>query len=130
MGFWLEIVTLVVPGFNDTQGELESMARFVAGVSLEIPWHVTACHQDYKMISIQGTTSGGLLQAVKAGREAGLKFVYAGNLPGTVGEWEDTRCSCCLATLIQRRGFRVLENRIGSDGLCPECGAPIPGVWS
>jgi pyruvate formate lyase activating enzyme len=121
---------LVVPGFNDTPSELESMARFIASVSPNIPWHVTAFHQDYKMVSIENTAAGSLLRAAEVGRNAGLKFVYAGNLPGMVREWEDTCCPGCHATLIRRRGFRILENRIGSDGLCPECNTSIPGVWS
>jgi pyruvate formate lyase activating enzyme len=129
MGFWLEIVTLVVPGFNDSQEELASMAKFIAGISPNIPWHVTAFHQDYKMVSIQNTAPGGLLRAAQAGRDAGLKFVYAGNLPGTVGGWEDTCCPGCHATLIRRRGFRIIENRMGVSGSCPECAASIPGVW-
>ncbi len=135
MGFWLEIVTLVVPGFNDSPEELESIAKFIAGISPNIPWHVTAFHQDYKMVSIQDTSGGCLLRAAEAGRDAGLKFVYAGNLPGMVGAWEDTCCPGCNATLIRRRGFRVVENRIaenmlGSGAFCPDCNASIPGVWT
>jgi pyruvate formate lyase activating enzyme len=129
MGFWLEIVTLVVPGFNDSPAELEAMAKFISGVSPGIPWHVTAFHPDYKMVQIQSTAKDGLLRAARTGREAGLKFVYAGNLPGRVGAWEDARCPGCEATLIRRRGFRILENRIGPGGVCPECGASIPGVF-
>jgi len=129
MGFWLEIVTLLVPGFNDTPSELQSMAKFIAGISADIPWHVTAFHPDYKMISNQNTDGDNLLRAAEIGRDAGLKFVYAGNLPGRVGGWEDTRCPGCKATLIQRSGFRIGHNRIGSRGLCPECATRIPGVW-
>jgi pyruvate formate lyase activating enzyme len=130
MGLWLEIVTLVVPGFNDSPAELASMARFIAGVSAEIPWHLTAFHQDYKMTSQEDTSEATLLRAAAIGRDAGLKFVYAGNLPGEVGTWEDTRCPACNAAVIRRRGFRILENRAGLDGGCAECGARIPGVWS
>jgi pyruvate formate lyase activating enzyme len=135
MGLWLEIVTLVVPGFNDSQEELKSMPRFIAGISPNIPWHVTAFHQDYKMVSIQDTATDCLLRAAEAGREAGLKFVYAGNLPGMVGAWEDTCCPGCNTTLVRRRGFRVVENRIaknlfGSGAFCPDCSASIPGVWT
>jgi len=81
------------------------------------------------MVSIQDTSRDCLLRAAEAGREAGLKFVYAGNLPGMVGAWEDTCCPACNSTLIRRRGFRVVENRISSDGLCSECSTSIPGVW-
>lgn len=129
MGFWLEIVTLIVSGFNDSLAELEAMAKFIAGVSADIPWHVTAFHPDYKMISPGDTSAKTLLRAVEIGRAAGLKFVYAGNLPSEVGGCEDTCCPACDATLIRRRGFRILENRMSDDAACPECGVRIPGVW-
>jgi len=129
MGFWLEVVTLVVPGFNDSTEELSAIAKFLANISTEIPWHVIAFHQDYKMTSPQNTSAATLVRAAEIGRGAGLKFVYAGNLPGHVGAWEDTRCPQCSATVIRRRGFHVLENRIGERGACPECGCRIPGVW-
>ena len=130
MGFWLEIVTLVVPGFNDSRSELESIAKFIAGVSPHVPWHVTAFYPDYKMLALENTPASTLLVAAEIGRAAGLKFVYAGNLPNAVGSWENTRCPACHATLVRRRGFRILENRISEDGLCPECGGEIPGVWT
>jgi pyruvate formate lyase activating enzyme len=130
LGFWLEIVTLVIPGFNDSSLELEAMARFIAGISPEIPWHVTAFHQDYKMTSPEDTSEATLLRAAEIGRNCGLKFVYAGNLPGDVGPWEDTQCPACHETLIRRRGFRILANRIGAEGDCPNCGSRLPGVWT
>jgi pyruvate formate lyase activating enzyme len=70
-----------------------------------------------------------LLRAAQIGREEGLHFVYAGNLPGEVGQWEDTRCPGCNARLIERRGFRVVRDRIGEAGAGPECTRPIPGFW-
>ncbi len=128
-GFWLEVVTLVVPGFNDSNAELQDIARFLASISPDIPWHVTAFHKDYKMTGPDETRAGTLLRAAEIGREAGLHFVYAGNIPGAVGEWEDTRCPGCGATLVERRGFRVLRNRV-EKGACPECRRGIPGVWN
>jgi pyruvate formate lyase activating enzyme len=127
-GFWVEVVTLVVPGFNDSDEELGDIARFLVSVSPDIPWHVTAFHKDYKMTGPDDTTVATLLRAAELGRRAGLHFVYAGNIPGAVGEWEDTRCPGCGATLVERRGFRVLRNRI-EEGKCPECRRGIPGVW-
>lgn len=128
MGFWVEIVTLVVPGFNDGDDELRAMARFIAEVSPDIPWHVTAFHPDYKMTEPPRTRTDHLLRAYDAGKEAGLHFVYAGNLPGSVGDCESTFCPSCRACLIRRQGFMVLENRMmGSQ--CPDCGTSIPGVW-
>jgi pyruvate formate lyase activating enzyme len=129
MGFWLEVVTLVVPGFNDSDEELRGMAEFLAGISCDIPWHVTAFHKDYKMLGPENTPPATLLRAAGIGRAAGLRYVYAGNLPGETGSLEDTRCPACHATLVARRGFRVLRNRIASDGKCPDCGTAIPGIW-
>jgi pyruvate formate lyase activating enzyme len=129
MGFWLEIVTLVVPGFNDSESELGGIAAFLAGISRDIPWHVTAFHKDYKMTGPEDTPPGTLLHAAALGRDAGLRYVYAGNLPGETGELENTRCPSCGQAVIERRGFRVLRNLLSSDGTCPACGTAIPGVW-
>jgi pyruvate formate lyase activating enzyme len=127
-GFWLEVVTLIVPGFNDSEGELRQIAKFLASVSKEIPWHVTAFHQDYKMQDRSPTAADTLKRAAEIGYEAGLQFVYAGNLPGLVGGYENTRCPSCQKTLIARRGFEILENHL-ANGSCPSCKSKIPGVW-
>lgn len=128
-GFWVEIVTLIIPGFNDSDDELRDIARFLASVSPDIPWHVTAFHPDYKMTAPDPTRVATLLRAAEIGREEGLHFVYAGNLPGHVGNWENTTCPGCHTLLVERVGFRVLKNRI-DGGSCPDCGRRIPGVWS
>ncbi|HEC22323.1 MAG TPA: AmmeMemoRadiSam system radical SAM enzyme [Chloroflexi bacterium] len=130
LGMWVEVVTLIIPGMNDSDDELRDAARFISSVSPDIPWHVTAFHPDYKMTDRGATPASTLLRAAEIGVEAGLKFVYAGNLPGHLREWEDTRCPTCRATLIKRRGFWVLENRITAEGTCPSCGTAIPGIWS
>jgi pyruvate formate lyase activating enzyme len=129
MGFWLEVVTLVVPGFNDSDAELTQIAEFLAGISADIPWHVTAFHQDYKMTGPENTPAATLVRAAAIGRAAGLHYVYAGNLPGLTGSLEDTRCPQCHSTLVERRGFRVLRNRLAGSGECPDCRTRIPGLW-
>ena len=129
-GIWCEVVTLVVPGFNDSEGELAAIAEFLASVSPEIPWHVTAFHPDYKMTDPPRTPVATLLRAAELGRRVGLRFVYAGNLPGQVGELEHTFCPSCRTLLVARWGFEVLENRITPSGQCPSCQTPIPGRWS
>ncbi|HJT87456.1 MAG TPA: AmmeMemoRadiSam system radical SAM enzyme [Bryobacteraceae bacterium] len=129
LGYWMEIVTLVIPGFNDSDGELRSMAEFLAGISRDIPWHVTAFHKDYKMTGPDDTPAATLLRAAQIGSAAGLRYVYAGNLPGDTGHWENTFCSRCGTTVIERYGFRVLRNRVTAEGDCPDCAAPLPGVW-
>ena len=127
-GIWLEVLTLTIPGFNDSDEELTKAARFVASVSKDIPWHVTAFHPDYKMREPGATPAATLVRACEIGTAEGLRFVYAGNAPGRVGDWENTRCPRCAATLIERFSFRVLSNRI-EDGRCPDCGEAIPGRW-
>jgi pyruvate formate lyase activating enzyme len=129
-GFWVEIVTLVVPGFSDDAEDIKRMAEFLASVDPLMPWHMTAFHPDYKMTEgYRDTTTDDLRKIVEIGKDAGLKYMYPGNLPGRVGEWENTRCHHCSATLIKRMGFVVLENRMKEDGLCPDCRKPIPGIW-
>ncbi|HWR52588.1 MAG TPA: AmmeMemoRadiSam system radical SAM enzyme [Bryobacteraceae bacterium] len=127
MGFWLEVVTLVVPGFNDSEGELRRMADFLAGVSPFVPWHVTAFHQDYKMDGPRNTTADDLARAVGIGRSAGLRYVYAGNIHGC--GLEDTRCHSCGGALVRRRGYQILADHITPDGRCPKCSELIPGAW-
>jgi pyruvate formate lyase activating enzyme len=132
LGFWLEVVTLIVPGFNDGDAELRSIAKFLAGIAPEIPWHVTAFHPDYKMDESAGYTHGTpvatLLRAYDIGKEAGLSFVYPGNLPGRVGDREDTFCPHCGRVAIRRRGFTVLAKTMKKDS-CSGCGKRIPGYW-
>ncbi|MBI2423630.1 MAG: AmmeMemoRadiSam system radical SAM enzyme [Candidatus Hydrogenedentes bacterium] len=128
MGFWVEIVTLVIPGFNDSTEELAEIAAFLAQVDVNLPWHVTAFHPDYKMMDRNRTGMDTLNRAWVAGKEAGLHFVYPGNLPGAVGARENTCCPACEHLLIKRHGFYVLENRMAGSA-CPDCGARIPGVW-
>ena len=130
MGTWLEIVTLLIPGFNDSDSELRHLTEFLRDVSPEIPWHVTAFHQDYKMTAPSDTRPTDLARAAAIGREAGLRYVYAGNLPGQVGPLEDTRCHQCGETLIERYGYSIQEYRLTADGKCPSCKTAIPGRWS
>src|SRR5215471_2411193 len=105
MKIWLEIVTLIIPGFNDSDQELKDIAQFLSRISPDIPWHVTAFHQDYRMTDPDNTPVATLLRAVEIGKTAGLNFVYAGNVPGVVGGLENTYCPGCGDLLIERRGF-------------------------
>ncbi len=127
-GIWLEVLTLVVPGFNSSDEELTKIAEFIASVSVDVPWHVTAFHRDYKMTANDDTDARTLLRAAEIGHRAGLRYVYPGNLPGQVGDGESTRCPTCARLLIGRIGFRVTSNVL-TDGACPDCGTAIPGRW-
>lgn len=127
-GIWLEVLTLVVPGFNDSEEELGRSAGFLAELSPDIPWHVTAFHPDYKFTDREATPVRSLLLAAEIGRGAGLRYVYAGNLPGKVATYENTYCPHCEALLVERRGF-ALRRYLLQGGCCPQCQAPIPGRW-
>jgi len=129
MGVWLEIVTLLIPGFNDSPAELDRLTAFLAGVSPDIPWHVTAFHKDYRMSDPDDTTPDMLVSAAERGQRNGLRYVYAGNLPGRVGDFENTRCHGCRALLVERHGYLVTRYTLTENGACPECGMVIPGRW-
>ena len=129
LGVWVEIVTLVIPGFNDSESELTDIAQFLAGISKDIPWHCTAFHKDYKMRGPDNTTAEQLVRACEIGAAAGLRYCYAGNLPGRVGPWEDTRCPGCHEVVIKRSGYHVREYRVTDAGNCPACNTAIAGYW-
>ena len=128
LGKWVEIVTLLIPGMNDDDRELTQIAEFIAGVSVDIPWHVTAYRPEYKMHAPGSTPVSTLLRGVRLGREAGLRYVYAGNMPGMVGNAEHTICHACNGLLVERYGFRITANRMKGSH-CPDCGTEIPGRW-
>ena len=126
-GVWVEATTLVVPGFNDSPGELRDCAEFLASVSADLPWHVSAYHAAYEWRQgPERTPPATIRRAAETGRTAGLRYVYAGNLAG--GECGDTLCPACGACLVARRGFQVRQLNL-RDGACPTCAAPIAGVW-
>ena len=130
MGLWMEIVTLLIPGFNDSDDELKRLTQFLADISPYIPWHATAFHKDYKMTDPGDTTPEGLMRAAAIGKEAGLRYIYAGNLPGQVGDLENTRCHNCGELLVERFGYLITGYRLTPEGCCPSCGTAIPGRWA
>lgn len=130
LGFWVEAVTLVIPGFNDSPEELWQAARFLASVSRDIPWHVTAFHPDYKMEDRMATPAGKLKEAAEIGQEAGLHYVYAGNIPGRVGTLENTYCPRCSQAVIERKGYTLQSYHITAEGRCAFCGEKLAGIWT
>jgi pyruvate formate lyase activating enzyme len=128
-GLWVEVVTLLIPGLNDDPQELWDLTSFVASVSRDIPWHVTAYHPEYKRFENPPTSAADLQKAADIAQEAGLRYVYAGNLPGRVGSLEDTHCPGCGSTLIKRRGYTITGYAITEDGKCPQCAQGIAGFW-
>ena len=129
-GVWVEIVTLLIAGFNDSAAELAGLTEFIASVSPDIPWHVTAFHQDYRMADPANTTPAMLMRAAEIARRSGLRYVYAGNQPGRVGELEHTHCAGCGERLIARYGYFIQDYGLQPDGSCPHCRVKIPGIWS
>ena len=130
LGLWVEVVTLVIPGFNDSTEELLEAGRFITSISPDIPWHVTAFHPDYKMTEPDPTPVKTLQRAAEIGQEAGLKFVYAGNLPGSLREYENTCCPKCQTLLVERTGYVIHQYRLTETGACPKCSTKIPGIWT
>jgi pyruvate formate lyase activating enzyme len=125
LGIWVEVTTLVVPGENDTEEELSGIAKFIAGVDKNIPWHVSRFHPDYKFRDRSATPETTLKKAQGLGSKAGLNYIYVGNVWG----WgNDTYCHNCKKLLIKREGFAVLEYNI-AQGKCSFCKAVIPGVF-
>ncbi len=129
-GVWVEVTTLVVPGMNDSDEELTDIARFIAGdLDPDVPWHVSRFHSDYQWDhSTPPTPLETLGRAVAIGRQAGLRFVYSGNVPGD--ENESTLCPSCGAMLIRRVGYAIRSNRLTRAGRCPDCDAEVAGRWS
>jgi pyruvate formate lyase activating enzyme len=126
LGVWVEITTLLIPDMNDSDEELGDIARFVHSVDPGIPWHVSRFYPQYRMTDRGATTVESIRRARTIGLEAGLRYVYAGNVPGDEGE--RTFCWKCGAPLIERYGFQVVSNRM-HGGCCPDCGAVIDGIW-
>jgi pyruvate formate lyase activating enzyme len=126
LGIWLEVTTLLVPGENDSEAELRELAGFLAGLDPGIPWHISRFHPTYRLTNIHATPPETIRRAREIGYEAGLKYVYTGNLPGDSGE--KTFCHQCGERLIDRYGFSVQAIEI-TDGRCPKCESLIPGVW-
>jgi pyruvate formate lyase activating enzyme len=125
-GIWIELTTLVIPGLNDSDDELQGIATFIVdNLGVDTPWHVSRFHPTYQLMDRPRTPVETLRRARDIGRAAGLRYVYEGNVPGEGGE--NTWCPSCSSLLITRSGFIIESNRI-TDGGCPDCGAPVAGV--
>jgi pyruvate formate lyase activating enzyme len=125
LGIWVEVTTLVVPQENDNQEELEGIARFIAGVDKNIPWHISRFHPNYQLTKHSATPLETLEKAAGLGRQAGLNYIYLGNV---WGEGNDTHCPHCKKLLIRRQAFGVLDNHI-KGGKCAFCKQEIAGIF-
>jgi pyruvate formate lyase activating enzyme len=129
-GFWMEVVTLIVPGWNDSEEELRTASRYISSISNKIPWIVWNFHKDYNMHSPDDATFNDVSRAASIGRSEGLLFTYAGVQPGLVGDFEKTKCPCCNKIVINRTGYQLTDYAIDLAGNCSFCGFEIPGIWS
>jgi pyruvate formate lyase activating enzyme len=129
-GFWLEVVTLLIPEWNSSDSEIRDIARFLASVSEEIPLHLWRFRRNYRMMDANEVDVSLLVRAGNIARNEGLHYVYAGVMPGLLGDLEHTLCPSCAALLVQRVGYQVTKYRITADGRCPSCGKKIPGLWT
>lgn len=120
---WVEVTTLVVPGQNDSEEELQKIAEFLAGLDISIPWHISRFYPQYKMDDLESTPMDLLKRAYEIGKNAGLCYVYLGN----VGRGNNTYCYQCRALLIERYGFSIESYQI-KEGRCPQCGSLVDGV--
>jgi len=125
-GVWLEITTLLIPGYNDSDGELRQIAEFIYDVDANMPWHVTGFYPTYKLTNAPPTSVDTLVRARQIGLDTGVRYVYTGNRPGVIGE--NTYCPQCGTVVISRSGFRVTGSSLAA-GTCAGCGAKIAGVW-
>ncbi|MDD8031921.1 MAG: AmmeMemoRadiSam system radical SAM enzyme [Acidobacteriota bacterium] len=126
LGIWVEVTTLIIPGINDSEEELRDIARFLAGVDCDLPWHLSRFHPDYNYFEAPATPLSALEKARDIGRAEGLRYIYLGNV---WGEGEDTFCPNCGQLLIKRDGFMVKSIRL-TNGRCPNCHYQIAGVFS
>lgn len=126
-GVWIEVTTLIVPDFNDGEEELRALTEFIAGLSPEIPWHVSRYHPVRDNFSECPTAEEKIMLAIKIGESSGLKNIYAGNV--RMEKYNDTRCSGCGEVLIRRDGFFGTDSNVGEDGSCPKCKTRLAGVF-
>jgi len=122
---WVEVTTLLIPGLNDSKEEIRAMAEFLKNISAELPWHLSAYYPQYKS-SIKATETDKITEAVAIGKSAGLKYVYAGNIPAN--NLENSFCPACGKLLISRHGYNIMENNI-EDGRCRFCKGRINGFF-
>jgi pyruvate formate lyase activating enzyme len=127
LGIWVEVTTLLIPTVNDSDAQLRQIARFIYELGPETPWHISRFYPTFQMTDLPPTPLESVRRGREIGQEAGLKYVYTGNLPGDEGE--STFCPGCQQRIIHRQGYAILETQL-TAGRCGRCGTPIDGVFS
>lgn len=125
-GIWEEVTTLIIPGFNDSEQELQQIAQFLVKISPDLPWHISAFYPAYKMSATPSTSKETLIKAYQIGKQVGLKYVYTGNIPD--GNYESTYCFKCGTKIIERWGIEMIKNNL-KDNKCPKCEEKIAGEF-
>ena len=126
MGIWEEVTTLIIPGLNDSEEELNQIAEFLSDISKDLPWHISAFYPAYKMLNTPPTPQKTLIKAYNIGKKAGLQYVYTGNIPDV--NYESTYCPKCGTKIIERWGIEMIKNNL-QNGKCLQCGENILGRW-
>lgn len=126
LGIWIELTTLIIPGYNDEEAHLRAIAEFIAEIDVNIPWHVTGFYPTYKLQDAAPATVSVLRRARRIGIDTGLHYVYTGNLPDQDGC--NTYCGGCRKELVSRGGMAAMT-KYSFNGTCPQCGCRIPGIW-
>jgi len=127
MGIWIEVTTLIIPGFNDSKKELKQIVKFLVGISKDLPWHISAFYPCYKMLTQSPTSQEILINACEIGKKAGLRYVYTGNIPDS--NHESTYCPKCNSLIIERWDMETLENNLKNEQ-CAKCKTKIKGIWN
>jgi pyruvate formate lyase activating enzyme len=126
---WFEITTLLIPGLNDSDAELDALTRWVAErLGPDVPLHFTAFHPDWKMLDRPPTPPATLARARRIGLANGLRYCYTGNVHDPEGG--TTFCHACGASLIVRDWYEIRAWHLTDDGRCPGCGTPCAGVFA
>jgi pyruvate formate lyase activating enzyme len=126
LGVWVEVTTLIIPSYNDSEKDLNDIIDFIISVDPAIPWHVSQFYPTYKLMDAPRTPAETLRWAREMGIKKGLKYVYEGNVPGEGGE--STYCTNCKEILIERFGYKILSNKM-NDGICFNCNESVEGIW-
>lgn len=130
LGYWVEVVTLVVPSFNDDETGLRGLAKKLVAIDPDVPWHLNAFQPRYKMKDRPAMRPELLVSIAGAAYARGLRYVYVGNVTSAFGELEHTRCPSCHATVIERTNYATTANRLSARGTCPSCATKVPGIFS
>jgi pyruvate formate lyase activating enzyme len=126
-GIWVEVTTLLIPGLNDSDQELNALSEYLTSLSPDLPWHISRFFPRHRQTDIKPTPVESLIKAREIGRNNGLNYIYLGNVHGD--GFSDTICPSCGQTLVVRDGYQITTDRLSGSGVCPKCETNISGRW-